>query len=197
MRWNTLPYRSRIEAVVEEHDKRSPPEAPDGHRMIPTSGPLHSMRCEIEGVDFSLGEVVSAGNTSLRPWLRKSRKHVDHVAFPCPRHDCSKILASLVCSTARIGPPFLNGTLVNPIERVTGFSTREFLDWHAATSFCPFSQRGQILLASSNRRIPSTEVTSYGCPQIRRHRLSSRAAGTCCHARSFPPVASRCTSCGK
>ena len=64
--WNTLPYRSRTEAAVEDYDKRSPPEAPDGERLIPTSRPLHSVRCEIEGVDFGLGEVVFAGNTSLR-----------------------------------------------------------------------------------------------------------------------------------
>ena len=95
-------------------------------------------------------------------------QNLDDVPFPCPRHDCSKVFTSLVRGTARIGPAFLNGTLVNPIEKVTDFPTREFLDWHATTPFCPFSQRRQILLASSDRRIPSTEVTLHGCPEIRR-----------------------------
>ena len=99
-----FPDRSGINAVVEEHDQRAPPVPPNRDRAVPASRALHLVSREVEGIDFRLGQIVSARHIALRPGLWESRRRVDQFLFPGPRNDGAQVFAGLVCGATGIRP---------------------------------------------------------------------------------------------
>ena len=99
-----LPHRSRIDAVVEEHDQGGAPVPADRMRGVPSPRPSHLVGGEIEGVDLGLGEVVAASDVALVPGPGEPRRRIDQFLLPGPTEDGAEMLAGLVGRAARVLP---------------------------------------------------------------------------------------------
>src|SRR5271157_5462091 len=190
-----LPHGSRVNAVVEEHDKRAAPVPPHRDCSTPASRPLHLVRGEIEGIDLCLGQIMATCHVALWPGLRESRRRVDEILLPSPRNDGTQVFACLVRGASGIRPAVSDRPLVDPIQKLANLFAPEFLDRHSVAPNLPLLESRAVLVPSSARRASGTEILRYGRLESRWQLTSSSAAGSCSNARSSQPVASFYASC--
>jgi len=124
---------------------------------------------EVEGIDFLLGQIVSAGSVALRARLRKLRKGIQEVLLPCPDHHRSEVVSCLVGRATGIGPSLRDGTLVHPVEKLADLLASQLFDGCLIAPLLPFLDRGEIGILRAAGWLARTKVAQNQFFEARRH----------------------------
>ena len=85
VRWNAADFqRLGIDPIIEEHDKRRASNGLPGTAGRVGFGCFDPARGEVERIDLSLGQIVTARHVALRYWLRQQSPRVHRGPVPMP-----------------------------------------------------------------------------------------------------------------